>query len=122
MDKTHDIPIDKMAAIVVSRNKDDQRYFKRQHKISSTSKLPTKMWHGLIEYDLTGRKFGRFTVVGPLATMKKYLDGCRWVVKCTCGRYEVRRTKTIKKGGQLNMCSECGRTNAGMAILEKDKS
>ena len=47
--------------------------------------------------DLTGKKFGRFTVVG-------FLDddgggknrGCRWVCRCVCGDYEAKSTKAIR--------------------------
>src|SRR5690606_20740335 len=73
-------PVNKLAAIVVSSVSAPQREFTRTHKVTSMSPIPTKMWHGLPKHDLTGVVFGRFTVIGPLATMKKYSTGCRWVV------------------------------------------
>lgn len=44
--------------------------------------------------DLTGKKFGRFTVLG-LST-ERASDGARWICRCVCGDYEARSAKTIK--------------------------
>lgn len=43
--------------------------------------------------DLTGKKFGRFTVVGVLGP--GIVKGRRWVCKCVCGDYEARTSQTI---------------------------
>lgn len=51
--------------------------------------------------DLTGVKFGRLSVVGYSATHKG-----RWVCRCTCGNYVLRKTKTVK-GGLGAMCEHC---------------
>lgn len=44
--------------------------------------------------DLTGKKFGRFTVLGLWAETAS--DGARWVCRCVCGDYEARSSKSIK--------------------------
>lgn len=44
--------------------------------------------------DLTGKAWGRFTVVGLAAESAN--DGARWIVRCVCGDYEARSAKTIK--------------------------
>jgi len=44
--------------------------------------------------DFTGKKFGRFTVLGLSA--ERASDGARWICKCVCGDYEARSAKTIK--------------------------
>jgi hypothetical protein len=45
-------------------------------------------------FDLTGKKFGRFTVLG-LST-ERASDGARWICRCVCGDFEARSAKTIK--------------------------
>jgi len=56
--------------------------------------------------NLTGRKFGRFTVIGligGLSTPRFY-----WVVRCACGNYETRRPKAIKNPkNNLDRCADC---------------
>lgn len=53
--------------------------------------------------DLTGVKFGRFTVLGLMAS-----DGGRWVVRCACGSYETRRRKAItNQNNKWDRCVEC---------------
>nr|CAC9204713.1 Uncharacterised protein [Escherichia coli] len=42
--------------------------------------------------DLTGRKKGRFTVIGLMKEKKKG----RWLVRCVCGTYTTRSAKSIK--------------------------
>lgn len=56
--------------------------------------------------DLRGVRFGRMVVVGMSATVAK-----RWVVRCSCGRYELRKSATIKdldRPEAQGMCFECG--------------
>jgi hypothetical protein len=65
--------------------------------------------------DLTGRKYGKLIVVG-LFNDKKYINenlGFRtcarslWVVRCICGWYETRTTKSIKKAHPESCCFQC---------------
>lgn len=63
--------------------------------------------------DMTGIKGGRLTVIGIAASSLP--DKRRWVVRCQCGDYEVRRAKIIKSwlAEEFNgyaMCHECGYT------------
>lgn len=46
------------------------------------------------EEDLTGKKFGRLTVLGILADSPA--GGRRWVLRCVCGDYEARASKAIR--------------------------
>ena len=45
--------------------------------------------------DLTGKKFGKFTVVGVLGVDGGKNRGLRWVCRCQCGDYEARSSKAI---------------------------
>lgn len=44
--------------------------------------------------DLTGDKFGRFTVIG-LAAEYNPKKNAPWVVRCACGAYETRKARAI---------------------------
>jgi hypothetical protein len=47
--------------------------------------------------DMTGKKFGRFTVLGVLDDDGHTKNrGTRWVVKCGCGDFEAKSTKAIR--------------------------
>lgn len=63
--------------------------------------------------DLTGHVWGRLTVIG-LADLpdRKKSDKSRkaaWVVRCTCGTYEMRTARALRDPKYLSraMCSEC---------------
>lgn len=56
--------------------------------------------------DMTGRKFGRFTVFGyfgKLNPKKKAL----WIVRCVCGDYELRHAAAIKNAPPNDCCRVC---------------
>lgn len=54
--------------------------------------------------DLTGYKFGRFTVVG----LCKHAIPAKWVVRCVCGAYSTRKAKAIKNpNNSLDRCEHC---------------
>lgn len=58
--------------------------------------------------DMTGRKIGRLTVVGYLGKGHK---GALWLVRCACGAFERRVTRTLKRSavdGRNDRCGECG--------------
>lgn len=44
--------------------------------------------------DLTGLRSGRLTVIG--IAVDATANGTRWVVRCVCGAYELRRTRYLK--------------------------
>lgn len=77
----------------------------------SLSPLDTLKFTGLQKDDLTGRKFGKFKVIGFVGKGAKL---GRWLVKCQCGMYEIRTGKTLKNyTGTIEarrsrtMCHEC---------------
>ena len=56
--------------------------------------------------DLTGKRFGRFAVLG-LSNMKSTASGgSMWSVRCDCSRYTLRRIRSLENGG-AQMCAEC---------------
>ncbi len=50
--------------------------------------------------DYTGIKHGTFIVIGYCKFNKKH----RWLVKCQCGKYEVRTIKALKNHIKNNNC------------------
>lgn len=53
--------------------------------------------------DLTGRKYGRFTVIGFYGTRNKKRKAL-WLVRCACGDYEVRQARVIKSAADPDAC------------------
>ena len=58
--------------------------------------------------NLTGKQFGRLKVIGMAAA---YKNPARWVVRCSCGSYEFRRTSAllttdVEKQRRF-LCSHC---------------
>lgn len=102
------LPIDKTAALVVSVSKNQGLEFTASQCVSSMVPLPTKQFPGPKEHDLTGRKVGRFTVIGcALWRANGRVNTIRWVVKCSCGRYQMMRSKVVKYNHPDNMCQQC---------------
>jgi len=57
--------------------------------------------------DLTGTKFGQFTVIGLFKESTR-----KWVVKCSCGNYEVRLAKSVKNQENFgDRCAVCRHTS-----------
>lgn len=58
--------------------------------------------------DLTGQRFGRFVVIRFHGATSKANPVATWLVRCACGDYELRRTKTILNPGDPDdCCLEC---------------
>ncbi len=105
-------PLDKTASVVRDGSGDhyDPEAKQQEHWLTCPPIAPAP--HNAP--DLTGQIIGRLTVKGYYAIANG--KGARWVVRCTCGGYETRRTKAITKPG-LNdchepMCCKCGRFEA----------
>lgn len=58
--------------------------------------------------ELVGRRFGRLTVMGLSAvpTTDSGHQG-RWVVRCDCGAYEVRKRRALLNPNASLMCDVC---------------
>jgi len=114
------LPINKNAKEIVSRSVHHGAEFKRDHRISSMIQLPLRHFTGLRKDNLASLRFGRFVVIGVSDTIRNIKSGknpgIRWVVRCSCGRYEIRSTKGIKnlirghKNAPNQMCKVCDNT------------
>ena len=97
------VPVNKQAAIVTSKGYqyDPTKIIDQDHWDSPPPTKPVK--HN--QPDLTGIRFGKLAVVG---VYEKTRRGTKWVVRCSCGRYESRYSKAIKKSSNRNdMCCLC---------------
>jgi hypothetical protein len=50
----------------------------------------------------SGKKFPQMMVVGVLNS-----SPLRWILKCKCGRYELRKPRGMKKIDATTICGEC---------------
>ena len=102
-------PINKVAAIVVMSKGVQYNPNKRvqandsetPHKIRLNIPLETIRCQHF--EDLTGMRRGRLLVIG----LSDEFPG-RWVVRCDCGRYSMRRKKAItNSGNEQDRCEHC---------------
>lgn len=96
-------PVNKTAARVIKPSSIDDRFDTKksegaaQHLFWETPKPHVHL--ARTEKDLTGFRFGRFTVVGKLIKKK-------WQVRCSCGNYSARKSKAILNPNNNNDCCE----------------
>ena len=104
------LPIDKSSKYVVSKSNERYSDFNPGDMLTNSSGLPVKNIPSHVN-DLTGIKKGRLIVIGLSASFSKDNGhGYRWVVRCSCGRYEIRRSRTILKANPIDMCNVCKST------------
>jgi hypothetical protein len=100
-DRTHRTPADITAALVVSKG---ERYRNEPRVMNVCTEAPPKIKplpHNAP--NLAGLRFGRFRVIGMQAG-----ENGRWVVRCDCGNYEIRRTKAILNAANFgDRCTYC---------------
>jgi hypothetical protein len=105
------LPINKVAALVVSKHFEAQASVQKSDYVTSMIKLPTHKFSGPPNEDLTGVSFGRIKVIGFSLWKPSRKDAKgRWVVKCMCGRFFVLTSKAINRKS-VSTCMECHHTN-----------
>ena len=92
-------PIDRLSRRVISKGIDYS--YNKVGNLFFEFCPPTKKFPGPKEHDLTGKRFGRFVVIG----YTHYSSG-RWVVRCDCGTYEIRRSIGLKNLNRA-LCCKC---------------
>jgi len=93
------VVVNKQTAIIVSKVKERQVTNKQTCLITSLVPIPVTTWYGRRQDNLTGLKVGRLTVVGPSFRKSNINDGngSSWVVRCSCGRYQTYKNRTLKR-------------------------
>lgn len=108
------VPLDKTAARVMGKGVHYEREMKPAptQVRASVDPLPTAssaLIAGLDVYkELVGNTFGRWRVIGFAANQGTQNSNATWVVKCSCGRYEHRKAKAIRRAPMTgDCCAEC---------------
>ena len=96
-------------------NKESSRSFKGGARYESKAKIANLHWEVAPktcapekgEKDLKGIKFGRFEVIGK-AIKDWTISQCCWIVRCSCGDYETRRSRAIlNPANRGDRCCKC---------------
>lgn len=101
------VPVDRVAAWVTGPG---EHFTPRNKVLTNDSEFPIETRHPTVGerntngfIDLTGRRVGRFTVIGVARHF-----AAQWVVRCDCGRYSTRRAKAIKNAENTqDRCEHC---------------
>lgn len=97
----HEVPANATAARVVARG---ESFEYRTQAWSQDSPLPLPTMpvpnNGTLP-DLTGSRVGRLRVIGYSADRK-----ARWVCRCDCGMYTLRKTPALRNGTSAP-CDQC---------------
>ncbi len=102
------VPINKQAAMGSARGEHWEPMFDDVHGRSDLP-LPMKEYRGPPEKNLVGTVMGRITIVGYSHSTKKW--GSKWVGRCTCGTYELRRRASIERNADPDhACMRCERS------------
>jgi len=117
----HELPVNKIAAFSYSKGFEFSQNFDKQSVINRAAK--TIPFPGQNEFDLTGYKYSRMTVIGFLEGYKTTIAGSAWKVRCSCGNIVLRRSKKIRSAdlSKIHCCDEClafGRSKARMDYLK----
>lgn len=120
---TNPRPRNKTAALVVyGKNYDEieisdesgytKNVFWSESPFPTIKPLPDELFKNESFLDFTNKKIGYFTVIGYLD--KRYYifkskGSSRWVCRCKCGIYEIKRTEALKCVKKLSscMCHKC---------------
>lgn len=119
-------PLDRQASVVRDGSGDLYEFKVPDHQAHwDAPPVPIKPRPAGVE-DLTGRKFGQLTAVRYHTNKKN--SGSMWLVRCSCGDYELRRAAVIKAGnvhGSAGRCRACDRVaqmREGVDFAPKDAS
>ncbi len=106
------VPVNRSSARVISRGIDYTPAVDDSQQRRSPAPLPTKPFplNSVATDNLTGARFGRFSVIGLLD--RKAVGGgkaARWVCRCSCGYYETRSAAVLRDPtkARSHMCSHC---------------
>ena len=110
-------PVDRVAVRVVMFSGEhfepNKKVLTRDSETPHALTVVTKAMRGNPSFDdLTGARFGRFTVLG----LEKEFKGS-WAVRCDCGRYSTRKKKAITNTENVqDRCEHCRH----LAFLQRD--
>jgi hypothetical protein len=101
---TPQLPVNSTAMKVTSSGYvfDPTKHGTPHNGYTCSDEMPTLRSGSNVVPDLSGRRFGKFRVIG-LSDKPG-----RWVVQCQCGKYELRSAKAIKNpSNNQDACLHC---------------
>lgn len=102
-DRPTSLPVNRLAARILKPgiNYEPDKIIDQRHWDARPKTIPVSR----SIKNVTGKKFGRFTVVGLYLRDKR---GSLWAVKCVCGSFETRRTRSvINPSNDKDRCDKC---------------
>ena len=107
-------PIDRIAARIIRPGIHFEPKIKRLQN-HSPEIVPTDPYLGPKEKNLIGLRFHNFTVIGFLKSKRHEKMGPLWLVRCVCGEYTSRRSKSLNnpknKGDKCDKCRHIDEVN-----------
>lgn len=105
------VPVNKMAAITIAKN-NTPLLDKKIICVHTDGVLPTIKPQDFNQYQqlkkVIGKKFGYFRVIGLAPKEISSSNKCMFVVRCDCGCYETRSSKSINNPkNQNDRCGKC---------------
>lgn len=108
--------------LCTEQNEESPQEYELKHKfanrfsLETLAPMPIKPPSEICD-NLSGRRFGMLTVIGESARYHS-----RWVVKCSCGIYALRRAKElVESKANVDSCSKCKlRINLAIDILTNE--
>lgn len=91
----HEIPVNKMAAMSFAKGSQHTQRVPHWYLINHAPP-GTKPFPGPKEFDLTGKKVSRLSIIGYHGNNQKRRKSL-WVVRCVCGNYEIRTGDKLRK-------------------------
>jgi hypothetical protein len=111
-------PIDRLARDVTSGGvhftRDEKQDPRDQRQPYPTRPVPL-VSGGVVAASLVGKRYGRMQIIGLARDVAK-----RWVVRCSCGMYALRRFASITNSSNNNDC--CGQCRYAATIAAKHAS
>lgn len=100
-------PVNRQAALVVARGGEHFEGKYTSSRDTWTAPKPVFPFPGPRQEDLTGRLYGRMTVIGYLGNDNSKAQA-RWLVRCVCGNYEKRTTRAVRNPANVgDRCQPC---------------
>lgn len=106
------VPVNKAAALALSGGGEHFETKTRATVHHWSDPQPCRPAPDAIKH-LSGKRYGRLTVVGFLVSPPG-----RWLCRCVCGRYTARSSKAVRTGSAVDRCDDCRATG----VLQKRAS
>ena len=102
-------PVNATASRVMSRGEEcpiEKKYKNLDNVVYQEECPPIEQYIGPDDHNLTGHRYQKLTVVGYGGKATGNSGYAKWVCKCSCGIFVIRRSKTLKRLPD-NCCDRC---------------